>query len=395
MGLPVSNVVFVSLETPSVSGVPVGVGLIVLKDDTMFGEVAPEMATNTFNLKEIENGYFVRKYKNSSKILSTEYDNDNLLLLKTFFTPFKGGTPSELIVVSIPTKEENLNKISAFIEQTFFNYCTLIGDETLRAEMTNLIVSLGAKDGEVLEPNYQQPMKTAVMLEYKSLIKSQRVVNFTTEYLVMAGNRVVSGEDFLPRVLGCLCGCPLTASLTSGALDEVISSYTHDKPNQSIDDGELIIVGDFNPDTEKEEFIFGRGVNSLVQTIEGIDERFKKIRVLRTIDYLRESEIRGFRRYRGNYNNDYANKRNWCNSVTSFFNQAARAGLLNELYNNRCEIDIEYHKNLIIKAGKDPLKMSLTEIQDWDTGSFVYTKSHVVVLDSMEDLTFTNYIERG
>ncbi|MGL5962741.1 MAG: phage tail sheath C-terminal domain-containing protein [Cetobacterium sp.] len=393
MGLPVSNVVFVSLETPSVSGVPVGVGLLVIQDKTLFKDEEP---VSPFNRIEIENKYFIRRYKKSTDIISEEFTDENREIIKQFFKPFKGGTPSELITIIISEDEDlDLRNISPFISQTFFNYCTLIGSQKLRTELTNLIVELGAKDGEILEPTIQQSMKTACALDYKSTIKSQRVINFTTEYVVMAGERVVNGDKYLTRILGALCGCPLTASLTSGALEEVEKCFTHANPNTAINNGELIIVADFNPDTEKEEFIFGRGVNSLTQTVQGIDERWKKIRVMRTIDYLRESEIRGFRRYRGNYNNDYANKRNWCNSVTAFFLQVQRAGLLNELYNNRCEIDIEQHKNLIIKAGKDLNKMSLTEIQDWDTGSFVYTKSHVVVLDSMEDLTFTNYIERG
>ncbi|MGL4999787.1 MAG: phage tail sheath C-terminal domain-containing protein [Cetobacterium sp.] len=393
MGLPVSNAVFVSLETPSVNGVPVGVGLIVVQDSTLFSTGI--VATDRLGIKDGENGYYVRKYKNATELLESDFTYQNLDLLKQFFKPFKGGSASQLIVVIIPEEETTLTKISPFISQTFFNYCTLLGTATLRADLANLIVSIGANDGEILEPTIQQPMKTAVALDYKSTIKSQRVINFTTEYVVMAGSRLVTGEEFLPRLLGTLCGCPLTASLTSGTLDELEGAFTHADPNADINNGELIIVADFNPDTEREEFIFGRGVNSLVTTTQGIDERWKKIRVMRTIDYLRESEIRGFRRYRGNYNNDYANKRNWTNSVTSFFKQVERAGLLNEGYDNRCEIDIEHHKNLIIKAGKDINKMSLTEIQDWDTGSFVYTKSHVVVLDSMEDLTFTNYIERG
>ena len=117
---------------------------------------------------------------------------------------------------------------------------------------------------------------------------------------------------------------------------------------------------------------------------QGKNTQFQKIKIVDTMDMI-ENDIRMTCEdsYLGKYANSYDNKCLLLSAIGNYFD-----GLINEsiLQSYTIEIDIDANRSYLKGKGVDVDKMSEDEIKTANTGSFVYMKATLSILDAIEDI---------
>lgn len=167
----------------------------------------------------------------------------------------------------------------------------------------------------------------------------------------------------------------------------------HEDPDADIDNGELILVND------GEKIKIGRGVNSLTTTTATKGEEFKKIKIVDSVDLMRDDIRDTFEtHYVGKVNNTYDNKILFLAAVNAYFRELERDDILDPAYRNIAEINIDAQRNYLASKeyttsdGRGVEDMTEQEIKEANTGSKVFAKAKVKFIDTMEDLEFYIYM---
>ena len=216
---------------------------------------------------------------------------------------------------------------------------------------------------------------------------SEGVVNVTGT--TVRNGVTMTAEQLCPRVAGLIAGTPMTISCTYAPLHEMDSCNYLNKEAQdaAVDAGKFI----FKWDGEKVKVV--RGVNSFTTTTDSKGNSFKKIKIVEAMDMIYD-DIRTTAEdsYIGKYANSYDNKCLLITAIHAYFAELARNGILNPNYNNLCEIDIDAQRNWLQSQGEPVDEMTDDEIKVADTGSYVFLKANIRILDAMEDITLDIYI---
>ena len=93
--------------------------------------------------------------------------------------------------------------------------------------------------------------------------------------------------------------------------------------------------------------------------------------------------------YIGKYANSYDNKCLLITAINAYFAELVRNGLL---ASGTCEINLERQKTYLGGKGIDTSDMSDEEIKQANTGSYVFLKATISILDAMEDIEMEIYI---
>lgn len=224
--------------------------------------------------------------------------------------------------------------------------------------------------------------------EKKKLIKAvlpnvaadtKGVINYDTEKAYM-NDKEYDTEEYCSRIAGIIAGTPLTISCTYAPLTELTdcTRLTKDEMDAAVDAGKFIIWWD------GEKVKTGRGVNSLTTLTQGENTQFQKIKIVDTIDMI-ENDIRMTveDNYIGKYANSYDNKCLLLSAIGNYFNQLQMDGILQSY---SVEIDIDANRSYLRGKGIDVDSMSDDEIKKANTGSFVFMKATLSILDAIEDI---------
>lgn len=220
------------------------------------------------------------------------------------------------------------------------------------------------------------------------------IVNVTNGCTYSDGTKLTA-EKMCARVAGIICGTPLSMSCTYAPLTEMTDCdrMTETELNAAVDAGKLVFFWD------GEKVKICRGVTSFVTTTATKGDSFKKIKLVDAMDMIRDDiTMTAQDSYIGKYANNYDNKILLITAINSYF-----AGLTNEavLASGSCEIDIdknvEYykaHNNRLIIDGEIVSVEDATETQlkQGQTGSYVYLKANVALVDAIEDIVLDIYI---
>lgn len=193
----------------------------------------------------------------------------------------------------------------------------------------------------------------------------------------------VSAEALTPRIAGLIAGTPLTISCTYAPLTdfEGCEYMSKEDMDKAVDEGKLILKWD----GEKVKVV--RGVNSFATTTDTKGDSFKKIKIVDAMDMIYD-DIRTTAEdsYIGKYSNSYDNKCLLITAINAYFAELERSGILNSDYDNKCEIDLDAQRNYLESQGEKVDEMTDDEIKRADTGSYVYLKANIKILDAMEDI---------
>ncbi len=234
---------------------------------------------------------------------------------------------------------------------------------------------------------------------YKAVLPEQAadcegIVNVACGYTDADGNELTA-EQACARIAGIICGTPMTMSCTYAPLTEALGcpAMTQDELDKAVDNGELVLMWD----GEKVKIV--RGVNSFKTTTADKGDSFKKIKLVETMDLIKH-DVRKTAQdsYIGKYANSYDNKNLLTTAINGYFDTLISDGILSSA---SCEIDVDAQRTYIkSKGGKfviDGETISLedaTELQikQANTGSQVFLKATISMLDALEDITLDIYI---
>lgn len=349
MGLPNVVVEFKTKATTAVARSERGIVCDVLTD-----------ATKTTVLHE---------YKQASEIEAADWTQENAGLLKD---AMEAGA-SKLYAVRLAA-EGSIDDVKTTLDALKFNWICHISD-------TQTGVA-----SYVTERN-----KTGASLRIKAIVSGatapddMHIVNLKNTTVTKKDGTEVTANKYLPHLAGVLAGLGMDRSATYYELTDLKSVDEVAKPGEAIDEGYLVLINDYG--TVK----IARGVNSAT-TAENDD--FKKIAIVEAMDMIREDIMETFKNYYlGKYKNSLDNQSLFVAAVNTYFRTLAGEDVLNPDYDNLAEIDTAAQRSAIVASGK-------TEALDWDDQtvkknpfkSNVYLKANVQILDAIEDLTFSIYM---
>lgn len=205
------------------------------------------------------------------------------------------------------------------------------------------------------------------------------IINFATA-TVYANDKEYATEQYCSRIAGIIAGTPINISCTYAPLAELTdcTRLTKEEMDAAVDAGKLIVWFD------GEKVKTARGVNSLTTTTQDKGDSFKKIKIVEAMDMI-ATDIRTTAEdnYLGKYANSYDNKCLLISAIGNYFDQLKLDGVISAY---TISIDIEANRSYLKGKGIDVESMSDDEIKVADTGSFVFLKATVKILDAIEDI---------
>ena len=203
--------------------------------------------------------------------------------------------------------------------------------------------------------------------------------------------QALTPEQGCARIAGLLAGTGLTVSGTYAPLQDFVdvSRLTKAEQDEAVGAGKLIALWD------GEKVKLNRAVTSLTTTSADKGDSFKKIKLVETMDMM-EDDIRKTIEdsYIGKFSNSYDNKCLLITAINAYFMGLVNDGLLDI---GQCQIDIEGQKQWLKAQGKKVIledgsekdidDCSDMEIKRANTGSHVFLKAVVSLVDAIEDVS--------
>ena len=235
--------------------------------------------------------------------------------------------------------------------------------------------------------------------KYKAVLSSEAadhegIVNVVEGYIDDAGN-TISPERACARIAGIIAGTPWSMSCTYAPIPEatgITTARTSDQTDAAVDAGQFVLMWD----GEKAKIV--RGVNSLVTTSQSKGASYKKIKLVEIMDLIR-TDIRKTAEdnYIGKYVNSYDNKNLLTTAINGYFDTLTRDEILASGY---CEIDVPAQRNYLksrggtfVLDGETIRVEDATELQIKmaNTGSLVFLRCTISMLDALEDISIDIY----
>jgi hypothetical protein len=353
MGLPTINITFAKKASTLITRSSRGIVALILKDTTVSGP------TTKF-------------YEPNQAISSTDWSEKNIDYIKKAFL----GGPS-LVICERVGSGDNLALVDALERLRFkaFNYLAM--PEAESADNT-------AISGWIDERRQENKTYKAVLANTDADDKA--IINFTTSD-IKVGSKTYSTAEYTARIAGILAGLPLNRSATYYVLSEVESITESETPSEDIENGELILIND------GQKIKIARAVNSLQTVAATESEDLKKIKIVEAVDLIKEDIKSTFEdNYVGKVANSYDNKVLFCAAVNRYFKDLQSEGVLDELHDNKVEVDIEAQREFLHGKGIDVSEMTDEEIKVANTGSNVFITGSIQIQDAMEDLDLKIYM---
>ena len=204
--------------------------------------------------------------------------------------------------------------------------------------------------------------------------KDGSVERITTEY---------NCEQYCGRIAGLIAGTPLQISATYAPMSELDDCTRLEDIDTPVSKGEFIIFYD----GEKVKTV--RAVNSFVTTVQGKGDSYKKIKIVDAMDLIADDITKTAQdSYLGKFPNSYDNKCVLITAIKGYLKQLSMDEIIDTDY--EVTLDIDALRTYHISKGKyneeQLAAMDDTAIAKLGTGSKVFLKGNVTILDAMEDI---------
>lgn len=293
------------------------------------------------------------------------------------------GAPSKVIIFTLPQDAENYADAKKYFATQKINYLVGAPDiSTTEAEDLATWVK-GLRKNSI--------RRTVVVLpnvggDSRGIINFSVVNASSTEKIEVGEDRYTEAE-YCSRIAGLLAGLSLKISATYKPLSEVtaIPTVDSDEPvDEAIDAGKLTLYND------GERIVIARGVNSLVTVTEEDTEDLQKIKIS-AIQDLVETDIYSTinTSYIGNYSNSYDNKCLLITAIKGYLKglEATEGGKgYLKADSSVVEINVSKQKQYLESIGVDTSEMDEQAIKEANTGSKVFLKGTISILDAIEDV---------
>lgn len=292
-------------------------------------------------------------------------------------------TPYKIVVLAFPKtgKAADINAKLKAAEALKFTY--LVYPEATTEESNTIATWIKAQ-------RTQKDNKVKAVL-YKTAADNEGIINVTNEYFEVKTKKY-TGQQYLSRIAGLICGTPATISCTFAPLPEVTGVEFVDREtlDNRINAGEFVVFDD------GEKVKVARGVNSFVTTVQDKGKSFKKIKLVELMDMIHDDIKKTAEdNYLGKYANSYDNRCLLITAINGYFLEL-EANSLAEKGHNNCSIDVEATKIYLIKNGrktKEELKMMKDiDIKYENIGDNVFLTAEMSLLDAIETIKLPIHI---
>lgn len=204
--------------------------------------------------------------------------------------------------------------------------------------------------------------------------------------------KTYTAEQGTPRIVGILAGTDVTISATYAPLKDFddVERLDPEARNTAVGAGKLLGFWD------GEKVKLDRAVTSFVTTTGVKGDSFKKVKLVEDMDMIK-SDIQTTIQdsYIGKYANSYDNKCLLITAINGYFQTLVNDGIIES---GTAEIDIQTQRTYLESLGKDvtvngetkkPADLSDDEVKVANTGSHVFLRATVVLLDAIEDVSLT------
>ena len=292
-------------------------------------------------------------------------------------------TPYKIVALTFPkgAKVTDINAKLKAAEAIKFTY--LVYPEATAEETSSIATWIKAQ-------RTQKDNKVKAVL-FKNAADNEGIINVTNEYFEVKTKKY-TGQQYLSRIAGLICGTPATISCTFAPLPEVTGVEFVDKEtlDRRIDAGEFVVFDD------GEKIKVARGVNSFVTTIQEKGKSFKKIKLVELMDMIHDDIKKTAEdNYLGKYSNSYDNRCLLVTAINGYFLEL-EANSLAEKGHNNCTIDVDATKIYLMKNGrktKEELKsMKDIDIKYENIGDNVFLTAEMSLLDAIETIKLPIHI---
>lgn len=292
------------------------------------------------------------------------------------------GAPTKVIVYTLPQEAEDYNEAFKYFATQRVHY--MVGAPDISPQEATLFATWikGLRASSIRRPVAVLPNVAA---DDRSVVNFS-VVNYSSTDKIMEGETAYTEAEYCSRIAGLLAGVDLRISSTFKPLSELtqIPSADDEEVDTAIDEGKLVLYSD------GERIVIGRGVNSLVTTSEVNTEDLKKIKISAIQDLI-EGDIYSTinSSYIGNYSNSYDNKCLLITAIRGYLRglEATEGGKgYLRANSSTMEINVAKQKLYLESIGIDTSEMSEQEIKEANTGSHVFLKGTISILDAIEDV---------
>lgn len=359
MGLPDIVIEFSKKAVTAIKSGALGIVGIILKDDNNHGAMVlrsiDEIPTGASAFSEVNTAYIERAFK---------------------------GAPSKVIVYTLPTEAQDYSEAFKYFSTVKVHY--LCGAPDISSTEAEAFVTwiAGVRKNTVRRPVAVLPN---VQADNKAVI-SFKVVNATETDTIEVDGKAFTEAEYCSRIAGLIAGLDLRVSSTFKPLNEVtmIPVAEDGEVDTAVDSGYLTLYND------GERIVIARGVNSLTTVTEADTEDLKKIKILAIQDLI-ETDIYGTinRSYIGNYSNSYDNKCLLITAIKGYLRglEATEGGKgYLKAGSSNIEINVAKQKQYLESVGVDTSEMDEQAIKEANTGSKVFLKGTIGILDAIEDV---------
>lgn len=292
-------------------------------------------------------------------------------------------TPYKIVVLAFPKtgRTADINAKLKAAEALKFTY--LVYPEATTEESTTIATWIKTQRS-------QKDNKVKAVL-FKTAADNEGIINVTNEYFEVKTKKY-TGQQYLSRIAGLICGTPATIACTFAPLPEVTGVEFVDREtlDRRIDAGEFVVFDD------GEKIKVARGVNSYVTTVQDKGKSFKKIKLVELMDMVHDDIKKTAEdNYLGKYANSYDNRCLLITAINGYFLEL-EANSLAEKGKNNCSIDVEATKIYLMKNGrktKEELKqMKEIDIKYENIGDNVFLTAEMSLLDAIETIKLPIHI---
>lgn len=292
------------------------------------------------------------------------------------------GTPSKVIVYTLPDTAEDYKEAFKFFATQKVHYVVGAPDMTPDEAMDFATWIKGLRKNTIRRPVAVLPNITG---DSRAVVNFS-VLNITSSDKIEVGDNEYTEAEYCSRIAGLLAGLDLNVSATYKPLSEVthIPTAEEDEVDEAVDAGKLVLYND------GERIVLARGVNSLTTTTESETEDLKKIKISAIQDLI-ETDIYAtiHRYYVGNYSNSYDNKCLLITAIKAYLKGLeAKDGGKGYLGSGRStmEINVPKQRQYLESVGIDTSEMDDQAVKEANTGSHVFLKGTISILDAIEDV---------
>ena len=346
------------------------------------GEVIPHVPVDTSRLvdKDAKNkGAMVLRSVDEIPTGDSAFSAENTAYIERAFI----GSPSKVIIYTMDTTAESYDEATKYFATQKVNY--IVGAPDLTTEEATKLATWvkGIRKNSVRRPVAVLP-KTAG--DSRGVINFE-VVNSSATNKIEVGEKQYTEAEYCSRIAGLLAGLDLRVSATYKPLTEVTAIPLVDSDEEvdtAIDAGKLTLYND------GERVVIARGVNSLTTVTEVETADLQKIKINAIQDQI-EGDIYSTinKSYIGNYSNSYDNKCLLITAIKGYLRglEATEGGKgWLKADSSTMEINVAKQKQYLESIGVDTSEMDEQAIKEANTGSHVFLKGTISILDAIEDV---------